>query len=182
MTWAAIITAITAPIAVLGLGLAIFNSYWTHFRIKRAFYFLRVADLTTGVRPEFALINGGNRDELITSVICIFEHGDRGEATYPKQVSQIGEGSSMLLAAGKACRCKIEFLEPFTSEFALQGRKDEKMGGFYVFPMDVQIEWADMDGKVHRKTVRHSEFGFAEDGGLHLCKPVAQRVDLYAKS
>ena len=33
-------------IAVLAFGLSVFNAYWTHFRIKRAFYFLRVANLT----------------------------------------------------------------------------------------------------------------------------------------
>ena len=134
------------------------------------------------MRPEFALINGGTRDILIIGVTCIFEHKEKGSASCPAQASQIGQDNAMLLAAGKACRCKIEILEHFSSDFAKQGNKDKTMGGLYVFPVNVQIEWADMDGKLFRKTIRHSEFGFAEDGGLHLCKPVAQRVNLYSRS
>ena len=45
-----------------------------------------------------------------------------------------------------------------------------------------EFEWADMDGKLNRRTVRHSKFGFGKDGKLHACVPVEQRVDLYAKS
>ena len=132
--------------------------------------------------PEFALINGGNRDELILSIACIFEHNKKGEATYPDQIVQIDKDNVRLLAAGKAYRCKVSIGEYFSSDFAKQGRKDDQMGGYYVFQMTVQIEWSDMDGNIHRKSVLHSDFGFDETGVIRLCKPLAQRVDLYAKS
>jgi hypothetical protein len=62
----------TVVLAVLALGLGFFNSYWSHFRIKRTFYFLRIAEFSAGMRREFPLVYGGNRDVLISSVLCCF--------------------------------------------------------------------------------------------------------------
>ena len=69
-----------------------------------------------------------------------------------------------------------------TESVIRRGRKEARMGGYYIFQMVVQIEWADMDGKVHRKSVRHSDVGFDENGIVRLIKPLAQRADLYEKS
>ena len=171
----------TVFISALALALSMFTFYWTTLRNKKAFYLMRIGDLTTVYGPQFALVNGGKRDLLITSLLCVFEHKDKNGGFYPAQRISFYENDGMLLPAGKAVHCKVEFVEPFTSTFAVSGTKEPNTGDFYLHQMNVEIEWVEMNGKLYKKTVPHSRFGFDEVGKLRTCAPSGSKHDLYAK-
>jgi hypothetical protein len=167
-------------ISALALLLSIVTFYWTALRNRRRFTLLRVGEMSFD-GPQFALVNGGRSDVLITSLLCFFEDKDKNGGFYPVQTISFHEKDGTLLAAGKAFHCKVKFPEPFTNTFALTGRKKPNTNNFYLHQMNVEIEWAEMNGDLHKKVVPHTLFGFDETGKIRMGQPLGQKYDLYAR-
>lgn len=172
--------AVTIAISCLALALSAFTFYWTTLRNKRVFFLIRLEGLPSAEPSQFALVNGGKYDILITSLVCFFENKDKNGGVYPAQHIHFQEAVGMLLQAGKAFHCQVEFIEKFTSAFALAGEQDANFGNFYCYPMYVEVQWVEMDGTLHKKAVPHSRFGFDASGQIRMCAPLGSKNDLYA--
>ena len=85
----------------------------------------------------------------------------------------------MLLAAGKGIHCHVRFPVAFDSKFAQQGERSDELGGTYYFPMEIQIRWADMNGRMSSTSVLHSKYGFGDDGVMRVCQPLVRELNLY---
>lgn len=174
--------AATIIISCLALALSAFTFYWTTLRNKRAFFLIRLANFPSAEPTQFALVNGGKYDLLITSLVCFFVKKDKNGGFYPAQRIHFQESEGMLLQAGKAFHCRVEFIESFTNTFALAGEQDAKSGNLYCYPMNVEIQWVEMDGTLHKRAVPHSRFGFDASGQIRMCAPLGSKHDLYAVS
>ena len=170
---------VSIVISCLALALSAFTFYWTTLRNRRAFFLIRLANLPSVEPSQFALVNGGKHDLLITSLACFFENKDKNGGFYPAQRIHFAESEDMLLQAGKAFHCKVEFVEDFTSNFALAGEQDANFGNLYCHPMKVEIQWVEMDGSMHKKSVLHSRFWFNPSGKVMMCGPLGTKYDLY---
>ena len=76
----------TEIVAGLALALGIVNFYWMHLRVKKALYFLRIGRVGD-MSPQFALINGGNRDLLLVEIFCQFNEKTPGQSFPPAAAS-----------------------------------------------------------------------------------------------
>lgn len=166
--------------SVLAFVLSVFTFYWTSIRKKKALYLLRIERLSSNMTPEFALANGGDADVLITRMHCSFQHATKNGWSYPAQRIAFAENDSFLLSKGTAFRCKVEFTEAFTTTFARQGEK-KQFGdeSFYMFPMRVEVEWADMSGNLHAREVILYQYGFDDNGRIRTRRPEQKRFDLH---
>lgn len=171
-----------APIVISTLALAFsaFTFYWNNLRKRKAFYLLRVSPLASFFSPQFALINGGSSDILVTSLACRFDNNREKSGFYPAARITCDGASSMLIESGKSYHYIVEFAEAFTSTFAASGEKDPNNGEFFVHPMYIEIEWVEVSGKQHKSSVPHSEFGFDAEGNRRFCKPLGEKYDLFA--
>lgn len=170
----------TIIISCLALVLSAFTFYWTTLHNKRAFFLIRLANPPSTEPSQFALVNGGKYDLLITSLVCFFENKDKSGGLYPAQRIHFQESEGMLLQAGKAFHCRVEFIESFTSTFAIAGEQDAKFGNLYCHTMNVEIQWVEMDGTLHKRAVPHSRFGFDASGQIRMCASLDSKHDLYA--
>lgn len=167
-------------ISALALSLSVFTFYWTSIREVKKFYLIRVDRMAAMMTPEFALVNGGSKDILITTIECGFDNKDKNGCAYPAQRIQIDEGDSLLLPAGKAFHCKVRFLEPFTSSFALEGEKDASaVPPIYQKVMRVNVAWIEQSGVNHKASAIISKYGFSEDGHIRMHTPMVIKHDLY---
>lgn len=170
-------------ISCLALALSAFTFYWTSIRVKKSFYMLRIDTIVPDLMPEFALVNGGNKDLLITHLSCGFEHKDGSGWDYPAQTIELNESDFYLIQSGKAFHCKVSFLDPFTSSFVLLGKKEMKGSNtFYTREMNVDIEWVEPSGDDYKKSVKLIKYGFDETGNIRMSSPLKKKQDLYAKS
>lgn len=167
-------------ISGMAFGLSIFTFYWTSVRETKRLYLIRVDRLAAITTPEFALVNSGSKDVLITSIECIFQNKEKNGGAYPAQKILINESDSLLLASGKAFHCKVQFLEPFTAAFALQGEKDERLQApIFQRNMQVDVAWIDQNGITQKASTVISKYGFSEDGSIRMHTPVLTKRDLY---
>lgn len=167
-------------ISALALGVSVFTFYWTSIREVKKFYLIRIDRMAAMMTPEFALVNGGSKDILITTIECGFDNKDKNGCSYPAQRIQIDEGDSLLLSAGKAFHCKVRFLESFTSSFALDGEKDERITPpIYQKEMRVNVAWIEQNGMSHKASAVLSKYGFAESGHISMHMPMVSKHDLY---
>ena len=173
-------------IAIILSGLALilsgFTFYWINIHTHKKFYLLRIDNLSAGFAPEFALINGGNKDILITSLSCGFRNHDGTSCSYPAQQIESDESDSFLLPAGKAFHCKVKFTEPFSPAFAKDGSK-EINGPLVLYTMDmkVNIDWIDHQGNIRASSADISKYGFDKTGHIRSRAPLQKKHDLYAQ-
>lgn len=172
------IVAIT--ISALALLLSMFTFYWLHIRDRKNFYLLRIDRFLHPLRPEFALVNGGNKDILITTLECGFDDASGNGVTYLAQTIAFNENDSFLLQAGKSFHCKVKFTEPFTSSFAKEGELIEgSRPPIYMRDMRIDIAWIETTGNTESKTVKISKYGFSEEGNIMRHLPMEKKHDLY---
>ncbi len=170
-------------ISASALSLSAFTFYWTSIRVIRKFYLIRIDRMAATMTPEFALVNGGSKDILITMIECGFDNKDKNGCAYPAQRIQIDEGDSLLLSAGRAFHCKVRFLEPFTRSFALEGEpRAGTIPPIYQKEMRVDVAWIEQNGANHKASAIISKYGFSEDGHITMHSPMAIRHDLYKTS
>jgi len=169
-------------ISVLALGLSGFTFYWTSIREAKKFYLIRVDRMAAIMTPEFALVNGGSEDILITTIECGFDNKEKNGCAYPAQRIKIDESDSLLLQAGKSFHCKVQFLEPFTSSFAQEGEiVPRAVPPIYQKEMRVDVAWIEPNGENHKASAVISKYGFSEDGHIRMHTPMKIKHDLYKK-
>ncbi len=167
-------------VSCLALLLSAFTFYWTSLRYKKDFFLVRIDSIGEIAITRFALINGGNKDILVTNVMCGFECKD-GSQSYPAQRIELTEGNSFLVHAGKAIHCKVNFLEPFSSSFAQQGR-EERHGPLTLYAMNtvIDVEWILPNGRDYKKSVKIIKYGFDINGHISMRSPLGKKFDLHA--
>ena len=167
-------------ISSLAIVLSSFTFYWTFLRDKKALYLVNVQQLAPSMMPEFALVNGGKSDLLITHLSCEFYAEEDNSYFGPAQNLEFNESVSFLLQGGKSFHCKVNFLEPFTSSFVKKG-VIEKHGSytFYMFDMNVRISWVHPNGKTYNCSSPLIKYEFEESGEIRKRGPLKSKVNLY---
>ncbi len=133
--------------------------------------------------PEFALVNSGSEDILVTSIMCGFNNAkNNGSSYYPGQDIVINDKSWPLLMAGKSYYCSVKFLEKFTPSFAQEGElRPQSTPNIYQREMKVDIEWIELNGESHGASAVISKYGFTENGHMKMHTPMEEKHDLYKK-
>ncbi|MCZ2808752.1 MAG: hypothetical protein O2V44_05305 [Candidatus Bathyarchaeota archaeon] len=168
-------------IAGSALLVSVFTFYWTAIREKRAFYLVIVKGNSISISPEFALINAGHTDILVTSILCAFEK-EGGNEWYVPEILSLGDiGTSFSLSSGKSLHCKVEFLGKDMNERLAEGGKFERNGSFslYYKDMTVIVEWVNSRGKEFKAEAKIAKYGFTKDGGISMIRSLDRRHDLY---
>ena len=164
-------------LALLGAGISF---YWTFLKDRSVLHLVYVDKLVHGMEPQFAIVNGGKSDILITSLSCSFQYIDDTRVTFePSQTIEWEESKSYLLHSGKAFYCKVKFNEKFTKSFVQKGTLETvHKHELYMHDMYVDISWVEMDGRCFNKSVKFIRYGFGEDceikrkAPLHFRKPI----------
>ena len=180
----------TAVVAVIALGLTIFHLYLDYGRVKNALFFARIFNPSTFMnQPQFALVNGGNKDVLITSIMCCFATRDGKGSSYPSQELVILNGSKeqMLIEPGKAVQYWIKMPKKFPEGFHLEGELQNYLGGIYIRQMNVDIHWVDVNGNSHHAIAPFQLTGFTNADESPLSQdlpdqPVRKSINLYDES
>lgn len=171
---------ISIAISFLALGFSAFTFYWLNIRDVKRFYLLRIDSMIGGMRPEFALVNAGSKEILITSIACGFKNKEKNGSSYPAQQIEYNESNSLLLQAGKAIHCKVTFPEPFTVAFALEGqRRPNKEPEIYEREFHVDVAWIDSNGEEGKASATIAKYGFSESGEIRMRSPMEKKHDLY---
>ena len=167
----------------LALGVSVLTFYWTHIREKNDFYLVRIDRMLGFMVPEFALINGGSNEILITSIECCFNNKNNDGGEYPEQHIKYTGNESLLLQPKKAVHCSITFPKPFTSEFALEGElwADAKPN-IYRRDLQINITWVDSKGENRRSSAVISKYGFTENGEMRSSQQLEKKHNLYKNS
>lgn len=169
-------------VSVLAFALSAFTFYWLNIREINNLYLLRIDRMAAFLVPEFALVNGGSKDILITTIECGFQNKKHNGRDYPNQHITFNESRSLLLQAGKAIHCKVIFPEPFTSSFALEGeRMKNTKPATYKRRFYVDIAWINSKGENSKVSVAISEYGFCENGDMCMRSPLQRRHNLHEK-
>ena len=181
------LTLIISSIAIFMSVAAIFVSgasfYWSFIKDRSILHLVYVDKLGRNMEPQFAIVNGGKSDILITRVSCTFHYDKPTKNTFtPAQTIEWVESESSILPSGKAVHCKVTFTEKFTKTFLLKGRS-ETVGSqnLNMHDMYIDITWIEMDGKTFNRSVKFSTYGFNEDGKIMHKIPLRFRkpVNLY---
>ena len=135
------------------------------------------------MQPEFAIVNGGKKDVLITNLTCSFGNTEKdGHSFSPAQRIEFKESNSWLLPSGKGFYCSVRFTEEFTDSFAKSGKSETVQNNqLYMHDMYVDISWVEMDGKCYNKSIKLIKYGFNELGKICHRAPVSFRkpINLY---
>ena len=176
-------------ISCLALLLTGINIYWTFLKDRKVLHLIYIDKLAPGMEPQFAVVNGGKSDILITDLSCSFQYTDNTKSAFtPSQTIEWKEGDSCLLPSGKGFYYKVKFNEKFTSTFVQKGRLEtlrETQSQLYMHDMYVNISWVEMDGRCFNKSIKLIKYGFNDEGEIMHRVPISFRkpIDLYkAKS
>ena len=164
-------------LSILAIVISGFTFWWTAIRNPKKLNLVNVKNYI-GMMPEFAIVNGSNKDILITSISCVFSNNIKNKSITPMQQIKCEESECWLLKTESAFHCKVTFPEPFTSAFAKEGLYDEK-NKFYLHTMHIEIAWVEMDGKYYKKTKEFIKYGFRETGQIAQYNPFVKQVSLY---
>jgi hypothetical protein len=174
-------------ISCLAILLSGINFYWEFLKGQKVLHLIYIDNLEGSMEPQFAIVNGGKSDILITNLGCSFKYDDNTKTCFtPSQSIEWKEGDSSLLPSGKGFHYKIKFNEKFTKSFVQKGRlenADKKQ--IYMHDMYVDISWVEMDGRCYSKSVKLIKYGFNDEGEIMHRHPESFRkpINLYkAKS
>jgi hypothetical protein len=171
------------PIAIscLALLLGCINFYWSFLKDRKALHLIYVGQVANGMQPEFAVVNGGKKDVLLTNLTCSFGTlKQQGSSFTPAQTNEFREADSYLLPSGKGFHVRTRFTERFTSSFVKSGEPELVQNQqLYMHDMYVDISWVEMDGTLHAKSVKLIRYGFNESGDIRSKSPVRRAIDLY---
>lgn len=168
-------------ISCLALILGCVNFYWTFVKDRKVLHLIYVGQVGSGMRPEFAVVNGGKKDLLITNLACSFGTLKRdGSSFTPAQTNEFRESDSYLLPSGKGFRVRTRFTEKFTASFAKSGKPETmEERQLYMHDMYVDISWVETDGTLYSKSVKLIRYGFSESGEIGSQSPVRKPINLY---
>jgi len=167
-------------LAAAALLVSLFTFYWTTLRERKSLYLVRINSMSTRMLPEFAIINGGSADILITSIICAFEiSNDKGWESPDDQQFIVGE-QSFALHAGKSHHLKVQFPSKFSEDFVREGKLITN-GSLELYNRDmlVIVEWIDSKGKEHKAKAKIINYGFDLNGHMRMSSPLEKWHDLY---
>ncbi len=177
--------SLTIAISCIALLLGIFNFHWTFLKDRKVLHLIYVDNFSLSREPQFAVVNGGKSDILITDLSCSFKYTYNKTKTslIPLQTIEWNEGDSSLLPSGKGFHYKVKFNEEFTSAFVQKGKLEtvHNKRQLYMHDMYVDISWIEMDGKFYNKSIKLIKYGFNEEGQIRRCAPVNFRkpINLY---
>ncbi len=168
-------------ISVLALLLSGFTFYWASLREVRKLFLIRIDKVGYFSNPEFALVNGGSRDLLITSIECGFvAESEIVGCFYPAQIVNFEENDSMHLAAGKSLHCKVKFTEGFSASIIKEALRDENSSPpIYLRRFKINVSWVEPNGEDKRASVVPNKYGFSESGKIMSYIPLIKKYDLY---
>lgn len=170
-------------IAFAALSISVFTFYWTSLREKKALYLVTINSLSTRMPPEFAIINGGSTDVLITSILCAFEFGSKEGWESPDDQQFIQGEQSFSISAGKSHHIKVVFQSKFSVDFVKNGIL-KKNGSLELYHRNllVVIEWVDSKGKEHKSEPKIINYGFDLNGHMTMSSPIEKWHDLYQQN
>jgi hypothetical protein len=170
-------------ISCLALVLSGINFHWTFLKNRKVLHLIYVDKITPGMEPQFAIVNGGKSDILITNLSCSFQYYDNTKACFtPSQIIEWKESDSSLLSSGKAFHCKVQFKEKFTKSFVEKGRLENvDKRQLRMHDMYVDISWVEMDGRCYNKSVKLMKYGFNDECEIMQRGPISFRkpINLY---
>lgn len=134
--------------------------------------------MAVSTMPEFALVNGSQKDLLITSLVCSFADTQGKGRLIPAQRLEFKESGSFILKSESAVHCKVTFDIPSIKGFVTHGKL---RNGFYRSDMYIDISWVEMNGNIHKKSIKFITYGFREDGEIGLYQPLSKTIELYNK-
>jgi hypothetical protein len=162
--------------SLLALSVSVFTFWWSNLREKRAFHLVCLQKLAPFETIDFALVNGGKYDLLVTSLHLYFEGTEKGARFYPAVRFHGGtDGSADLIPAGKAIEFRVEFTEALTSSFAQSGKKDNPWTNLFAHYVGVELTWVDLKGKTYTARVLHSRLGLDANGKIMGRGPVTKQ-------
>jgi len=172
-----ILPTIAVVISFLALSLSFINFHWIYLKDRKVLNLVYVDKIGNYMQPEFAIVNGGKKDLLITNLECSFGNLEKdGHSTFPAQRIEFKESDSWLLPSGKGFRCNVRFTEEFTGSFAKSGKLEtDNNKKRYMHDMYVDISWVEMDGKCYNKSIKLIKYGFNEQGKICYKAPVSYR-------
>jgi hypothetical protein len=167
-------------ISILALVFSGFTFYWLNIRERKKLFLVRIDRLSLEQIPEFALVNGGSKDLLITAVECSFRGERINTCIYPAQTVELNDDGSRLLQAGKSYYCKIKILSDYDSEFVLDGDlRPDTTPPIYLKKFRVDVSWVESSGASHKASADICKVGFTEDGHEAFSSPLEQKHELY---
>lgn len=168
-------------ISFLALLLGGINFYWIFLKDRKVFHLINIKKITNGMMPEFAVVNGGKKDLLMTNLSCSFGNVKKdGHSFTPAQTLEFKESDSYLIPSGKGLYCKVRFVEKFTNSFAKKGKPELVHNKqLYMYDMYVDISWVEMDGKSYERSIELIKYGFRENGEIGSRKPLVEQFNLY---
>jgi len=170
----------SVAISFSALIVSAFTFYWTSIRNKKAFYLVRIDNINSRMQPEFALINAGNTDILVTSILCSFENADGMSWEIPDDQRVVDGESSFSISPGKSHHSKIQFLSNFSEDFVKEGVfKKQGTLNLYLKDMLVIVQWVDSKGIEHKAEPKIITYGFDLNGHITLSTTLQKRHDLY---
>ncbi|MCG7488487.1 hypothetical protein MHN79_03195 [Vibrio sp. Of14-4] len=166
--------------SALAFGLSSFTFYWVHLRVNHALHLVRINNNGEFNSPRFAIVNSGSKDILVTSISGWFVQSDQARFS-PAQRVEIGEGPSMLIKAGTATQCKINFpASSFTNSFVTSGKLlDGLTESIYEFEFTIDVDWVDCQACSHKVSVPFAKYGFEESGRIRSFSPLDTKHNLY---
>jgi hypothetical protein len=172
--------SIPIVISLLALLLGAVNFYWMFLKSRKSFHVVNIEEIERGLFPEFALVNGGKKDLLITKLVCSFVNEKEKSSFTPSQRIEFKESDSFLISQGKGIHCKVEFVEKFTTSFVRRGSlESSNQNQLYFHDMCLDIGWVEMDGGRHEVSVKLLRYGFRETGEIASRKMLVNQVNLY---
>jgi hypothetical protein len=167
-------------ISAVALIVSVLTFYWTHIRVRKTLHLIRLDKVGEMEVPRFALVNSGTRDVLLTSISVCFDNLVTKSKFFRAQRVHIGEGPSMLLAAGTSVQCRVEFPEPVSGTFAKTGEKSgDADNTVYLHVLTVVVQWVDITAKQHTAHASIGKYGYDVSGKYRSFVPLDAKHDLY---
>ena len=168
--------------SVIAICLSLLTFYWRFIRNVKKIYFVRVTRMGMFFRPEFALVNAGSKDILLTDLLCGFAttEGEPQGTFWPEQRIDFESDGSLLIPAGKSKHFMVEFIEKAHPGMTKQAIKEESdFGDTYWRDVQIDISWVDNHGKDYRASIKPSRYGFNKEGKIAGSKPLLKKWELY---
>jgi hypothetical protein len=171
----------TFVISGLALLLGLINFYFAFLRQKHAlrlvFIHASPGKLSANLFPEFALVNSGTTDVIVTSLTYTFDAP--GKSLLLPQTLEWIEGSSLLIPAGKGIHARITFRDPFSTPFIETGVYDAHQGCF-IHELFLGISWVQNNGEARGARVHVADVGLDTQSRSRSYSKLSQAVhDLY---
>lgn len=179
-------------ISIASFAFSGFTFYWLSVRKRDALFLVRVDSFGRGLMPEFAFVNSGDYDVLITDVKCFFNGADKSTGAYPEQQLRIHSEGSFLLEKGKLLHCSAEFRNPLPESVFALGAPSTRMEiqgeHLRMLDLNVVVKWVRSDGESFSHEQTLFQYGVSSKGVLHSRSPLPShrerkfRLDSASKS